>query len=375
MPLVTANQFRLQPDPNAFVGGIQQGQQIRGQFDQRQDKQQAQQAAQGETEKTKKLEAISFLDNAAKAIQGTPEGDRAAVVNSLSGRLQEFGIDPKALGQDFSDGALANFRSSLSPFLPQSEGRQGIGIKSSAPITDPNTGQIGFPTFNPNTGEAELIPVEGAIGQTSEQKSQQEIKQKKALSEVDISATKRKETIKRKVARTSELIKEMSERNRGAARQQRALKQALTLAQNASQGLTGVAKLQLSRLIPGIDSGDEAGLDSALKQLSLELLSSFKGPTTDFEFGVTESIAGALGQSKESNIARLKSLERARFFNERESKQFQDFTKANGDPDNFRFDFSETVKTKKGPFTLESIQATAVHENLTIEETIERLNK
>ena len=375
MPLVTANQFRLQPNPNAFVGGIQQGQGIRGQFDQRQDKQQAQQVAQGEADRTKKLEAISFLDNAAAAIQGTPEGERAALVNSLSGRLQEFGIDPKALGQDFSDGALANFRSSLSPFLPQDLGGRDIGIKSSAPITDPTTGQISFPTLDPNTGQAALVPVAGAIGQTAEQKRQQEIDQKKALDEVDIATTKRKETIKRKVARTSEITQQMSERNRGAARQQRLLTQALTLAQQASQGLTGTAKLQLSRLIPGIDSSDEGALDSTLKQLSLEMLSSFKGPTTDFEFGVTEAIGGALGQSKEANIARLKSLERARFFNERESKQFQAFTKANGDPDNFRFDFSETVKTKKGPFTLEDIQATAVQNNLTIEETIERLNK
>ena len=117
MPLVTANQFRLQPDPNAFAGGIQQGMKLRGQFDQRQDKQQAQQVAQGEAERSKKLEAIRFLDNAAAAIQNTPEGERAGVVNSLSGRLQEFGIDPKALGQDFSNAALANFRSSLSPFL------------------------------------------------------------------------------------------------------------------------------------------------------------------------------------------------------------------------------------------------------------------
>jgi len=175
--------------------------------------------------------------------------------------------------------------------------------------------------------------------------------------------------------RASDIIKEMSERNRGAARSEVILRQALNLSQNASQGLTGSAKLKLSRLLPGIDSTDEAVLDATLKTLALDQLQKFKGPTTDFEYGVTESIAGSLGNSKESNIARVKSLDRARFFNEQEVKQFKKHMRAGGDPDSFRFNFGEEVKTKKGVFTLQDIQDTAVQNNLTIEETIKRLNK
>ena len=150
---------------------------------------------------------------------------------------------------------------------------------------------------------------------------------------------------------------------------------ALTLAQKASQGLAGSAKLQLSRLIPGIDSTDEGALDATLKQLALEQLQQFKGPTTDFEFNVTQTIGGALGQSKESNLARIKSLDRARWFNEREFQQFNRHIKDGGDPDNFRFDFQDKVKTRKGRFSLQDLQDTAVDQNLTIDEVISRLNR
>lgn len=373
MALQTVNQFDIGTKFSNLGTGFAQGQQfgLNRQAGQRAQAQEARNVTADDQQQSQIRAAT--INKLAINLSQLPLEQRAAALEQSGDTLRSFNIDPTVFeGADLTDATLSEV---IAGTGGAQQDKQGIGIKSFAPITDPETGQISIPTLDPNTGKSTLVPVEGAVGITPEQKRSQEVAQAEELSKVGVSETRQKETIKRKVARTSEIIKEMSERNRGAARQQRALKQALTLAQNASQGLTGVAKLQLSRLIPGIDSGDEAGLDSALKQLSLELLSSFKGPTTDFEFGVTESIAGALGQSKESNMARLKSLERARFFNERESKQFQDFIKANGDPDNFRFDFSETVKTKKGPFTLESIQATAVHENLTIEETIERLNK
>lgn len=185
----------------------------------------------------------------------------------------------------------------------------------------------------------------------------------------------RTEEVKQKQQRISAVKKKLSQRNRDAARASRTTRKALVIAQQSSQGLSGAAKLQLSRLLPGIDSSDEALLDSTLKQLALEQLQNFKGPTTDFEFGVTESIAGSLGQSKEANIARIKSLDRANWFNQREFQQFDKFVKSGGDPDTFRFNFGEPIKTKKGIFTLQDIQDTAVQNNLTIEETIERLNK
>lgn len=244
------------------------------------------------------------------------------------------------------------------------DGKRDFAVKSSAPVTDPRTGQVSIPTFDPNTNQATLQPIEGLILETPEQKRESELKlaQAKKIAEL-------------KAKRVSDITKELGDRNRSAARSQRPLKQALKLVSQAEQGLTGAVKLQLSRLLPGVDASDEAALSATLNQLALEQLQQFKGPTTDFEFGVTQNIAGTLGQSREANEARIKSLDRANWFNQREFKQFQEHVDNGGDPDAFAFNFGEPIKTKKGVFTLQDIQDTAVENNLTIEETLKRLNK
>lgn len=226
-------------------------------------------------------------------------------------------------------------------------------------------------------GQARVVPVKG-LGETEaearEAKRLAKIGTSQKTSDIKVEETERKEKIKRRIARSSEIQAELSTRNRNAARSNRTISEALILSQKASQGLTGVAKLQLSRLIPGIDSSDESALDSALKQLALEQLQNFKGPTTDFEFGVTESIVGSIGNSKEANQARLKSLQRATWFNAREFKQFQAHTKKGGDPDTFSFNFGEPINTKKGVFTLQQLQDTAVQNNISIDDVLKRLN-
>lgn len=255
-------------------------------------------------------------------------------------------------------------------------GTGGASTRAFAPVVDPQTGKLGIPTFDPRTNQVGFQEVPGApTQQTPLQKQESKIRTAARTSDIAVEETRAKETIKRTAARTSDIKKEISERNRGAARGERTLNQALTLAKQSSQGLSGAAKLQLSRLIPGIDAGDEAALEATLKQLSLEQLQLFKGPTTDFEFGVTESIAGTIGNSKEANISRIKSLKRANWFNQREFNQFDKHIKSGGDPDAFKFNFGEPIKTKKGVFTLQDIQDTAVQNNLTIEETIKRLNR
>jgi hypothetical protein len=207
------------------------------------------------------------------------------------------------------------------------------------------------------------------------QAKEQKLQLKREQAEISVEAESLKERAKLKERRISEITAEISTRNRDAARSERTVNKALTLAQQASQGLKGSSILALSRLIPGIDATDEAALDAATKELALEQLQAFKGPTTDFEFGVTQSIAGGLGQSKAANISRLKSLKRATWFNQREEEQFRKHTKSGGDPDSFRFNFGEPVRTKKGVFTLQDIQDTAVQNNMTIDETIKSLNR
>ncbi len=259
----------------------------------------------------------------------------------------------------------------------QFSGRSGRATpKASAPIVDPATGKVFQTVFDPATGQSTSQPVQGAPLQlTPQQKQEQAVKQRFAVEDIETKAVAKRETIKLKARRTSEITKELSTRNRDAARNGVRLRRALLLAQKSEQGLTAEVKIGMSKIFPNIDVTDEASLDSALLQLSLDQLQNFKGPTTDFEFGVAASTVGSLGDSKTANIARIKSLDRARWFNQREFDQFKRHTKSGGDPDDFSFNFGEPVKTKKGVFTLQDLQDSAVQNNLTIEEVIKRLNQ
>jgi hypothetical protein len=228
---------------------------------------------------------------------------------------------------------------------------------------DPNTGQQYVVETDKNTGQSRRVDIPGAIQRTGAQTRETEVKQVNAL-----------ETEKGKVARSNDMLKGYGDRNRASARAQRPLKQALTLIAKADQGVTGSVKLQLAKLIPGIDVSDEGQLDAVFNQLALEQLQLFSGPTTDFEFAVTQDIAGSIGNAQTANLARVKSLDRNNWFNQREFTQFNNYIKNGNDPDGFAFNFQETLKTKKGDFTLQQLQDTAVSNNLTIEEVLGKLN-
>jgi len=171
------------------------------------------------------------------------------------------------------------------------------------------------------------------------------------------------------------LTSELANANRIASRSVVSINAALKLSERASQGVTGPLKLQLAKIFPDIDVGDEGALQSAFTQLALVQLQSFKGPTTDFEFSKAQSVGGDLGDPKSANIARLTGLKRAAWFVKREFKQFRDFTKTGGEPDDFAFNFNESIQTKRGLVTLEDLQDTAAELNITIEEAIKRLNE
>lgn len=192
---------------------------------------------------------------------------------------------------------------------------------------------------------------------------------------IAIDKAQKVEAAKSREQRISGIRTEMSDRNRLAARSEVRLTRALKLANQATQGLSGDLKVQFAKLFPDIDVTDEASLSQSMRLLALDELQKFKGPTTDFEFGVAESTVGALGDPKTANIARIKSILRNNWFNSRETEQFNRHVDNGGDPEAFRFNFGEPVQTKKGVFTLRQLQDTAVENNLTIDEVIKRLNK
>lgn len=256
-------------------------------------------------------------------------------------------------------------------------GQKQFALQSNAPITDPATGQVSTPVFNPATGETQLVPIKGATQETPTQRAEREFTSAERAADLEVRTTQRKETIKKTVARNSELKTQFSTQRRLAANSFRKIKEAQKLSENALQGAAGVSKVQLGRLFPGIDTGNEAALTGAFKSLALDELQKFKGPTTDFEFRVTEDIAGSLGDGASANKARLASLERASWFSSREAKQFSDHQKAGHDPDEFFFNFNELLTPKKGgkSYSLQSLQDTAVVNHISIDEVIKRLSK
>jgi len=261
--------------------------------------------------------------------------------------------------------------------LGAGRGQKQFALQSNAPITDPVSGQVSTPVFNPATGQTQLVPIEGAIQETPTQKAARAQTTATRLADLDVRTTQRKETIKKTVARTSEIKKEFSERRRAAARSKRKISEAQKLAEKATQGLAGASKVQLARVFPGIDVRDEAALVGAFKGLALDELQKFKGPTTDFEFRVTEDVAGSLGDGASANKARLASLERASWFADRESAQFNQHIKGGHNPDEFFFNFNELITPKKGgkSYSLQSLQDTAVANHMSIDEVIKRLSR
>lgn len=210
---------------------------------------------------------------------------------------------------------------------------------------------------------------------TLKRSGQFRIGQLEERADIAVSQAERTAEATNRASRVSSLTSELSGQSRAAKRGAINLNQAANLIEKAEQGLTGRAKVLAGRIFPGVDVTNEGALEQSLKLLALDELQKFKGPTTDFEFRVTEDVAGSLGSGRSANRARVRSLQRAGWFANREFEQFQKHVKSGGDPDTFGFNFGEPIKTKKGIFTLQDIQDTAINNNLSIEETLKRLNQ
>ena len=205
---------------------------------------------------------------------------------------------------------------------------------------------------------------------------QQAIDRKQKEADLTVSTASRVENVKQRQKRISDITKEQSERGRNASRRVIKLERASKLIEQATQGIAGSGKVALSRFFPGIDVADETALAQSMKQLAVEALQDFSGPTTDFEFGIVQDTTGSLGDSQIANRARVKALQRDNWFKKRETEQFKRFIKGkDNNPDDFAFNFAEPVKTKKGVFSLQDLQDTAVANHINIDDVIKRLNK
>lgn len=223
--------------------------------------------------------------------------------------------------------------------------------------------------FNPNAGSYSVDPVyQEQMKKIAERERENKNLQLKDSNQIN---------------RNNEIIKEYKSQKRVARQASFQVDNALTLAQmDTSQGLTGVAKMQIARVFPGIDVSNEGALDSAYTQLALTELQKFKGPTTDFEYGVAESVNGRISDPKLANIAKLKAAKRAIWFVGEQDKQLDEFRKGGGSAEDFVFNMSEEYKVSGKPIshdgsniTYADLQTTAVQNNMTIDEVLKELQR
>ena len=382
-----------------------QGLQARQLIDQRDAKKSTAQSLQVENDLTKKLIAAgpeNFRDSAEYAQLGELNTERLKEIDTMLGNIGESRVKDMItaairakfyLDNDRPDVATQFFGARLDNLKKNnrnageteeiyndlSQGRVGdakLKIESFlntvskspkfdfyAPEVDPQTGQMFVTKVDKQTGQAERINIQGAMGQTPEQKAALEVQTAQGVKKAELNEK-----------RTSDFATVMNDQTKLANATLANVEKAMMAAEKATQGLPGEAKVALSSLGFPIDVTDEAQLDAATKEIALQNLQAFKGPTTDFELNYASDIAGSLGSGKSANIARLNAMKRAVWFKKQEDNQWRAHQKAGGTADDFRFNFEAPVKTKKGEFTLQDLQETAVHNNMSVEEVLRKLN-
>lgn len=311
------------------------------------------------------------LRNEMFRISEFPLEQRQAAAEQSKSRLSQMGVSEGLLANfdttDLSDQTLNAATLAMNDFVKSSEKREETRDtrtkeEKNLALIDRVTREVGEGTRS----QEELDALKAEMGyQTAEERAE---------AERTVTAAKKGEELRQK--RISGIREELGERSRSAIRSSATVREALQAASKADQGITGALKLQLGRLFPGIDTSDEAALDSALKDLAVQQLQNFKGPTTDFEFVQVQNITGRLSDGRSANEARIASLDRAQWFMQQELAQFDRYIATGGDPDKWEgFNYDEEIQTSAGPITMRDLRDTAAANHITIDETLRRLNR
>jgi hypothetical protein len=249
---------------------------------------------------------------------------------------------------------------------------QGQGKRQSTPAAVLET-----EWFNQQTPEVQKTHLK--IQRGDQPTRSEELEHKQAIANIEVAAATKKEDLKQASQRKSGQISGYTQQVKAAKNTLMKAREIKKIAEKASQGIVGQGKLLASKFFSGIDSSDEGALASGYLSLTMDELAKFTGPTTDFEFGVSEQITGSLGQSAAANAARIASLSRASWFAIRESEQFNKWIDSGHNPDRFSFDFNKPITFGKGDnaltITLMDLRDTAAANHMTIEEATKQFSK
>ena len=322
-----------------------------------------------------------FFYNNAKSLQGAYNtGNQNNVINEL--KRQRNVIAPlvqnkqlpeselleieQALQVANTDDGLEAIKNQTSQFISQFEGDKNL------PPAVAET--IWFKNQSPEIQEAHLLQKRG-----NKPTPEQELEYLQQKSDIEISTAGAKAKATAAATRQSKIISGYTDQNKTATKAMGRAREIQKLTEGATQGVQGQAKLLASRFFSGIDASAEGALDSAYKSLTLDELSKITGPTTDFEYGVAESITGSLGEGAKANAARIASILRASWFSKEESKQFNKWLDAGHSADRFVFNFNEPITFGKGEkaltITLQDLRDTAAANHMSIEDTMKAFRK
>jgi len=366
MPLVTANQFQLQPNPNALVSGFNVGQQLRGQFDQRaQQKQVGQlssQALAGEEGAIGSLAAIDpkratqisqFIANKSEA-----ERDELFRENQVltRGALDALSLPPEqrrafvqqrrdefaAAGRDTTntDIALSGDDNQLNQFLNM-QAREGLTVEQLAKQ------QFAEPKVPTKTSLEKNLIAAGLKPGTEEFKAAMLKGVTKPATQVTVGGEG--DTV------FSKKLAEVHAKTFGRVQEEADtaidVNQSLDVLENIDVNTDALepAKQAVAKFGAafGLDTSDLAnvaageGFNAEAKRLVLAVKASQKGPQTDKDEATIRSTVANLGNTKEGNQFIIDS---ARALNNRriERKDFYDvFLEETGGK--FRNDKGETA--------------------------------
>ena len=203
------------------------------------------------------------------------------------------------------------------------------------------SGREYFVSYDPNTGEPQ-VQYTGKSQLTPEEKQTLKVSEAREVEKARLDEQAQDKT----------LTSWREARSLNSKRKQQ-LKIAERVIDNATQGLMAPVENFFSKLGFPIDMTQEGALDSAFTQFALQELQSFKGPTTDFEFGVSERVAGRITDPKTSNKAKLGILKATAWLEDEKQRQFSQFRQQKGNkPTDFRFDENRKVKINGKEMTI-----------------------
>jgi hypothetical protein len=349
-------------------------------------------AAERETEKLKQKTLLeqqmgiqdqrrkqAMVDDAKRAELLIKNGDTQGAMNLLSDRAQQSsqsGGNPRDTMQVYNalragqpDQALqmiTNFRQLFD------EGYQAGGQQQFAP-SDPQKKLSELNALQARLQQAQASGNPQAIAQ-----AEADIKEYQRFAKVDMTpeesaALKVREARETESAKLDERLQDETLRSWRESRSLNTkIKNDLSIAEkvidSATQGLMAPLASFASRVGLPVDMTQEGALEAVMTNFAMNELAKFKGPSTDFEFGVSERIGGRLSDSRTSNKAKINLLKARTWLEEQRQRQFADYRQQKGvKPSEFSFDENKIVKVGNKEMPIAKAFDLKVNEALGIE--------